>query len=102
MWLLSARQRFGGALEEVVRGGRAGILVILAALTQVAGSSLARDERRRRVHPLLGGGDRRAQTTIEIRCLLERLDRGQERVHHRLVARLRLATRLDPLHALSP
>src|ERR1700744_4482007 len=102
MWFLSVRQRFGGALEEVERGGRARVLVTCGAFTQVAGPSLSRDERNRRVHPLLGGRDRRAEGTVEIRYLLECPDRGQERVQHRLVARLCLATRLDALHTLTP
>ena len=67
-------ERLGGALEEVIGGGRARVLVIRAALTQVAGSSLARDERDRRLHALLGGLRRRAQAAVEVATPLERLD----------------------------
>src|SRR5690242_13493438 len=52
--LLSTCQRLSGCLTEVVGGGRARILMILAALPQVARPSLEGDERDRFAHPALG------------------------------------------------
>ena len=69
------------------------------ARAEVARAALAGLERGRRVAPLLGRVGRGAQGIAEVGALrglgLQRLDRGHERVDHRLVLELGLAAGLD-------
>ena len=76
--------------------------MVLAALAEVAGAALAGDERNRRPHALLGPLVGRPQPLVEIGGAFERLDRGDERVDHRLVAGLRLAACLHALQGRAP
>src|ERR1700761_9045972 len=100
VWL--ARQRLSGTLEQVVGGGRPRILVILAALSEVAGAALAREQRDRGLHALLSRLHGGLERGVDLGPGLERLDRRDQRVDHRLVAGLGLAARLHALQSLAP
>ncbi len=93
----------GRRLQQQPRRRRARILVAGAALAEVAGAPLARHQRDGRQHALLGGVGRRAQGVAQRPSgrggLVERRRRRQERVDHRLVARLGLAAHLHALDA---
>src|SRR5205085_6689485 len=99
--LCSVLHRGRGGPQQQVRRGRARVLVAGAALAQVAGAALAGHQRDRRLHARLGGvggGGERGGLVAAV-GLLERLQRRQQRVHHRLVLALGLAARLDALDA---
>src|SRR5438552_2276677 len=73
-----------------------------ASFSQVARTTLPRDERDRGLHALLGSLHRSPQGVGQARALADRVGEGvasrDEGVEHRLVVGLRLAAGLDPAH----
>src|SRR3954470_9332187 len=86
-------QRFRRGPQEQVARGRPRVLMADAARAEVARTAPAGFQRDRRLHPLLGGVGGTLQRLAELAALAQRLDRGQPRIDHRLVARLRLPAR---------
>src|SRR6185295_7222719 len=87
-------QRFRRGAQKQVARGRPRVLMTDAARAEVARTPLAGFERDRRLHPLLGRVGGALQRLAELAALTQRIDRGQQRVDHRLVVRLRLAPSL--------
>src|ERR1700732_4594481 len=74
------RQAVAQRPKHQVGRGRARVLVADAAIAEVAGASLQRFERNRRLHPFLGRVCRRGQRLFQWRSVIESLlgllDRG--------------------------
>ena len=79
--------------------GRTGVLVTRAAIPEIAGPALAGDERDGGEHALLGRGgpgtERLGGALALVGGPMDRGLGGEERLEHRLVARLGLAQALD-------
>src|SRR5829696_1874465 len=84
--------------QQVARGGPR-VLMADAAGSEIAGAPLARLQGDRGLHALLRGGGRPLERLTQLAALLEGVDRREQRVEHRLVTRLGLATRLNALDA---
>src|SRR5213593_3190765 len=96
-------QGVGSRPHQHPRGCRARILVPGAPFAEVTRATLAGDERDRRLHALLGRrggrGERLPEGGAVFDGAVQRISSGCERVEHRLVAELGLATRADALDA---
>src|SRR4051794_6000037 len=81
------RGGLGRRLEQQVRRRRAGVLMAGAALAEVARTALARHQWHGRLHALAGGLGRPLQRIRHVVAVrrAEGLERGAERVEHRLV-----------------
>src|SRR3954470_13103632 len=84
-------QGLGRGPQEQVARGRPRVLMADAARAEVAGAALAGLERDRGLHPLLRGVGGALERSAEVAALLQRGERRQPGVDHRLVPRLGLA-----------
>src|SRR5215217_2316087 len=80
-------QRLGRRSEQQVARGGPGVLVADAARPEVARAALAGLQRDRGLHALFRRVGRTLERLADLATLLQGIDRGQERIDHRLVTR---------------